>query len=660
MADNKTLVASLTIRAVDQASATLGRITGAMSSINKSGRDWAQTSRQMMVAGAAISGAGFGGLYAVKKMTDAYGEWQQLQAHIRTTMDEGAAATGDLAEEQRVLTAMSDKGVVSALNLGHSYYIARSNLLNHVEALAAVKAANDLVTGTTLDAAEANAEAEQTTRMLTEAYNVFGDKTKAAVPQLSAYADQLSKLQTRYGFKNIGEVQYAEQYAMPQHALAGVDMAQQNAVLAVLAAGGKYSAEAGTAYQELVQTLTTDPKMMGFWTMNAKGGMDLIKTLGNLSAATRGYTYLQREKWLQALGFQGASVAALALVIDGTGKLKTVEDDLRASTGAAAENAKINTATTEAKFAELSNQWVNLKVALGATVGGSPLATIAGGIAKVVSGLTWLIETYPRATKFAMIFFIVGAAILAVVGTVVALTGTLIALATFIGIPSAFVAGFALVGIAISLVVAAFGTFHAQLKDIWAILMYEPDFSKVWSGIVSVFHTVVAAIWNFGASMYTAGAHLMAELGHGIVAGAMAPVHAIIAVAKRIRAHLPFSPAETGPLADLHRVRIVQTIAETMHPAPVVSAMRRVAAAAAVAIPLAISPVVAPMYGPSRAIASSVAPITVTFNVDLRGAGAGLDVDRVKREMDIWLRGRGYELAEVLRREQARRERSTI
>ena len=204
---------------------------------------------------------------------------------------------------------------------------------------------------------------------------------------------------------------------------------------------------------------------------------------------------------------------------------------------------------------------------------------------------------------------------------------------------------------------AAFVTWHAEIGK--------------------AFSAVLAAVTGFGAAMYTSGAHVMGELARGIGSAAMAPVHAVEAMARGIRRYLPFSPAETGPLRDLHHVQVVQTIADTMKPAPVFEAMRRIAAAAAIAVPIMMTPTmastiplhhVAPalaaaaapslkMHGPGHA--SSAAPIIQnTVHVTVQHHGADSDLEgRVRAAVEEALDHSGYKLAQVLRREQKREDR---
>lgn len=73
-------------------------------------------------------------------------------------------------------------------------------------------------------------------------------------------------------------------------------------------------------------------------------------------------------------------------------------------------------------------------------------------------------------------------------------------------------------------------------------------FVNLWAGIKTVF--------------YEAGKGLMNMLWKGIEIMIKKPIEAIKKMAKKIRDYLPFSPAKEGPLRDIHRVRIVETIAE--------------------------------------------------------------------------------------------------
>jgi TP901 family phage tail tape measure protein len=77
--------------------------------------------------------------------------------------------------------------------------------------------------------------------------------------------------------------------------------------------------------------------------------------------------------------------------------------------------------------------------------------------------------------------------------------------------------------------------------------------------------------------MFSAGAALIGQLVKGIESATPLLKAAMHGVAGMVRDFWPHSPAKVGPLRDLHRTHIVEQIASAVTPAPLVSAMRRVA-----------------------------------------------------------------------------------
>ena len=135
--------------------------------------------------------------------------------------------------------------------------------------------------------------------------------------------------------------------------------------------------------------------------------------------------------------------------------------------------------------------------------------------------------------------------------------------------------------------------------------------------------------------MYAAGVNLVKAIGSGIAAGVMYPVHAIESVMTKVRAYLPFSPAREGPLRYLNRLQIVETIADTIRPGPALNAIRRTAAAVAIAAPMTLAPMmVAPaMAGAARGAPGGGAPIVLNLTVNWNGAAATPELKNQVREM---------------------------
>lgn len=90
---------------------------------------------------------------------------------------------------------------------------------------------------------------------------------------------------------------------------------------------------------------------------------------------------------------------------------------------------------------------------------------------------------------------------------------------------------------------------------------------------------------RFGPKMVEAGKNILLSIVRGIKAVLMAPVRLIEWVVGKIRSFLPFSPAKVGPLKDIHRLKLVETIAATIRPRPMVQAMQRASTGLRSAVP---------------------------------------------------------------------------
>ena len=106
--------------------------------------------------------------------------------------------------------------------------------------------------------------------------------------------------------------------------------------------------------------------------------------------------------------------------------------------------------------------------------------------------------------------------------------------------------------------------------------------------------------------------------------------HAIEDVVKKMRAYLPFSPAKTGPFRDLHRVRIIETIAQSIRPESAVRAMRNAAAAIALSGAVIMPSGAYAAQGPA---AGAGITINITVQGDVTERNMSTLVDRIKHEL---------------------------
>lgn len=100
---------------------------------------------------------------------------------------------------------------------------------------------------------------------------------------------------------------------------------------------------------------------------------------------------------------------------------------------------------------------------------------------------------------------------------------------------------------------------------------------------------ILVSVLTLPGKMLAAGMNIITSLTDGMLKMINKPVQVIDKLAKRIRGFLPFSPAKEGALRDIHRIRLVETIAEGIKPQPMVQAMK----AATVATMIAAAPVAA-------------------------------------------------------------------
>jgi TP901 family phage tail tape measure protein len=109
-------------------------------------------------------------------------------------------------------------------------------------------------------------------------------------------------------------------------------------------------------------------------------------------------------------------------------------------------------------------------------------------------------------------------------------------------------------------------------------------FTDLWSRVKNIFFKALLWFFNLHNKFFNIGKNIVNMLWNGIKAMASKPVEAIKDIVKKIRDYLPFSPAKEGPFKDLHKVRIVETIAQSMKPAPMIRAIAGVTQAARVSM----------------------------------------------------------------------------
>ena len=168
-------------------------------------------------------------------------------------------------------------------------------------------------------------------------------------------------------------------------------------------------------------------------------------------------------------------------------------------------------------------------------------------------------------------------------------------------------------------------------------------FSGVWDKVKIIFTAAWKWISGLGGKFYDAGKNIVMSIGKGIVDMAMMPVKAIAAMTTKIRAYLPFSPAKTGALKDIHRVKLVETIAQSIKAKPLLNAMRNVT-----------DSLYGQMNQPIHAIAGGrggSGGMNINLTVNLSGGATAKDADMLsdvlKKKMDKWYREMQHQTGRV-------------
>ena len=592
-------------------------------------------------------------------------------AHVSTAVYDGAATAKELAEVQALVNRTSEEGVIASDDLAEGYYRARSTGLDHAAAMAAVADANNLVTGTARNAQEAISAYEPAARLLGDIFNDYGDKAKAATPQLKEFSDVMSLLISKYAFASPEEVIYAFEYAVPMAKAAGIAFKDMNATIALLSSGGLHGAQAGTAAETLFSNLLTNTKLWGLEVKDAKGNLQMGPTLEHLSDF---FGHMRKDVAglrLKEMGFDEHQVEALMLVLPRWRDFFGMRKDFDAAHGNAAALDAKRMAAADDQLYELANRWDELKKAVGRSLLG-PLMEIVSVLKPAVSAMTAFAGTYPQITALAAGLLGAAAALITIggvlqilgagrtIGVVVSGVGALARVTGITGGLTRLLLGsvdaFGVrATLAYRLATAGQWLFNAAcavnpivwiVAGIAALAIAAYEVYEHWAAVKAFFVTL-------GKDFYAAGKNFLTFLAQGMVEGAVAAVHAAEAIAHKIgRFFVGHSPIPEGALHDMD---VGREIAKSMKPGPVIDAVRRLATAAAVALPMSLGG-----HGAGLAMhgGAGTAPITIhsspRVTVTVNGGGKPAEIrDAVLAAMNEHAR----ELATTLQRHKFNRDR---
>lgn len=330
------------------------------------------------------------------------------------------------------------------------------------------------------------------------------------------------------------------------------------------------------------------------------------------------------------------------------------------ASGSMGREFEIRNKTFNAEVQKMSNAWTEIKVNLGSAILPS-LKDILGVIRPIASAVSDWFANNPEMAKF------IGMAV-TLAGGFLMLSGAISIIRGVIGVmrllnitmwmnPVMLIAGLFI--LAISLIYAYWEPISNWFKNMWAkvksaflsfwnwvkniILNYTPQgliykhwdsiaawFKSMWEGVKMVFNEFMDWVINWPKKLLAVGEAIVDNIKAGIEAKWDQFKDWFKDKLQGLRDFLPFSPAKTGPLKDIHRLKFVETIAGSIKPGPLVRAVHGVTAAAALAF---ASPAAANLPMGSSAGGGMVVNINVPVHIAAGGIGNPDDISAAVRKM---------------------------
>lgn len=165
---------------------------------------------------------------------------------------------------------------------------------------------------------------------------------------------------------------------------------------------------------------------------------------------------------------------------------------------------------------------------------------------------------------------------------------------------------------------------------------------KYWTPIKAFFKGLWTGIFGFlqtmPAKMLQAGKNIINSIYQGMMSMINKPVELLKSLAQKLRNLLPFSPAKDGPLKDIHKIRLIETIAETVRPAPLMKAMKAATAAAMIAVtPVMSAAAGAPVSSTASFRQAATTATTIHFSpqITIQGGNAEQIKGQVQQAMSV-------------------------
>ncbi len=641
---DKLLKVIVALSAIDKMSSVIKQATtnsiSDIDKLKKSSADAFGKGSSMLAAGAAITASLAPAVSAFSQLEDANTELKAAMMDSNGNVGKDFEAMTKLAEQ------LGDKLPGTTADFDHMFEVLKNNgiesatILNGVGKSAAYLAV--AIKKPYEDAAKFAAKMKEATGV--------------ADSEMMGFLDTIARI------KNVGvdtdEMQYAfgrSAGALKLMGLQGLEASKGvAAVYAQLVRAGMSGETVGTGFSTVLNSLLDPKKYTAFKQAAAGLGVDMvmfekgkflgmenfIKQLDKLKQFSAG----QRAGIVNALTGGGQDAAMLqTLINNGVGGLNRMNEQLR-------NQADLNT-KVEARLKTLNLIWEattgtieNMFAALGS--GFAPeLKKVADLFGRLAGMTKTFLSTNPEFAKFIGLTIAGMGALLSIAGVINLVRGAFLMLNVVMAAnPFILVAMIAIA--AIALVYAYWGKIAPWFKRLWesvkkaffaaiegikfALLNFTPVglifqhwekitgfFGNLFERVKGIFVGLFNWTMGLGTRFFNAGANIVKSIWNGIKSLAHKPIEAIRDITKKMRDYLPFSPAKEGALRDLHKVKIVETIAQAIKPMPIVKAIQSVTNQAGAKFGISGTSAPKPVF----AGGGGSGGITVNFHPTINGGG---------------------------------------
>lgn len=188
----------------------------------------------------------------------------------------------------------------------------------------------------------------------------------------------------------------------------------------------------------------------------------------------------------------------------------------------------------------------------------------------------------------------------------------------------------------LSPIVGAFKKVWEPVKSFFAgIFAWIGDkFNKFHALVSGVVKKIVAPFLAIGKTLFRAGVSIIQSIIDGITSKINSLTDKIKGVTKSIRDFFPFSPAKAGALKDIHKVRLIETIAQSVKPASLVNAVKKTTGMAF----KAITGAPASFSGNSSSSAGPSFNLTINLSGTATKSDATLISAEMKKQFNSWMK----------------------